>query len=42
MGIIGLDTTVMKPTALALNLAVAAIATTRFRRAGLFSWRIFR
>ena len=31
----------MKPTALALNVVVATIATVRFTRAGLFSWRLF-
>jgi hypothetical protein len=31
----------MKPTALALNILVAAVATFKFYRAGLFSWRLF-
>jgi uncharacterized membrane protein YfcA len=31
----------MKPTALALNILVAAVATLKFYRAGLFSWRLF-
>ena len=41
MGIVGLDPAMMKPTALALNLLVAAIGTVRFARAGLFEWRSF-
>lgn len=32
---------VFKPTALALNILVAAIATCSFARAGHFSWRLF-
>lgn len=39
MGMAGLDPAMMKPTALALNLLVAAIGTARFARAGLFRWR---
>ena len=31
----------MRPTALVLNLLVASIATTRFARAGFFSWSLF-
>jgi uncharacterized membrane protein YfcA len=31
----------MKPTALALNILVALVATLKFYRAGLFSWRLF-
>lgn len=41
MGIAGLQPVVMKPTALALNILVAAIGTTQFWRAGLLSWRAF-
>lgn len=41
MGMIGFEPSVMKPTALALNLVVAGIATVQFRRAGQFSWRNF-
>ena len=41
MGVVGLDPTVMKPTAPALNILVAAIGAVRFGRAGLFSWRTF-
>ncbi len=32
---------VMKPTALALNIVVAVIASIRFYQAGHFSWRLF-
>jgi uncharacterized protein len=38
MALTGVDAAVMKPAALVLNLAVAAIATFRFTRAGHFSW----
>lgn len=31
----------MKPTALALNILVAVVATVKFYRAGLFSWSLF-
>ena len=41
MGVLGLAPEVMKPTALALNLVVAAIATLLFARAGRLSWRSF-
>jgi len=41
MGLAGLDPTVMKPTALALNILVAGIGAVQFSRAGLFSWRAF-
>lgn len=41
MGLMGLDPAVMKPTALALNILVAAIGTVQFWRAGLFHWRSF-
>jgi len=39
MALAGLAPDVMRPTALVLNLAVAAIGTYRFERAGLTSWR---
>ena len=42
MGLFGLAPSVMKPTALALNILVAAIATATFYRAKLFSWHLFR
>jgi uncharacterized membrane protein YfcA len=38
MALIGVAPDVMKPTALALNILVATIATTRYYRAGYFSW----
>ena len=41
MGLAGLDPAMMKPTALALNVLVAAIGTFQFWRAGSFSWRTF-
>jgi len=39
MGLIGFAPNVIKPTALALNILVAAIGCARFYRAGLLSWR---
>ena len=41
MSLIGLAPAAIKPTALALNVLVAAIATVQFMRAGHFSWRLF-
>jgi uncharacterized membrane protein YfcA len=41
MGLFGFAAEVMKPTALALNILVAAIATLKFHRASLFSWKLF-
>jgi uncharacterized membrane protein YfcA len=41
MALVGLAPAVMRPTALVLNLLVAAIATVQFARAGHFSWRLF-
>jgi uncharacterized protein len=41
MGLFGFAPAVMKPTALALNIVVSAIATVRFHRAGLFTWSLF-
>ena len=40
MGLFSLAPSVMKPTALALNILVAAVATFKFYHAGLFSWRL--
>lgn len=37
----GLAPETVKPTALALNILVAAIAAGQFRRAGHFSWKLF-
>jgi uncharacterized membrane protein YfcA len=39
MAIAGLGPDVIKPTALALNIVVAAIGTIRFAAAGLLTWR---
>ncbi|MSP54767.1 MAG: sulfite exporter TauE/SafE family protein [Myxococcales bacterium] len=41
MALAGVDPTVMKPTALILNLVVGTIALVQFARAGRFSWRLF-
>ncbi len=41
MALFGMAPTVMKPTALALNLLVGTIAAFKFYRAGRFSWPIF-
>jgi uncharacterized protein len=41
MGLAGFDPSVMKPTALALNIVVALIATVQLGRAGLFRWHNF-
>lgn len=41
MGLFGFAAATMKPTALALNILVSTIATVKFHRAGLFSWRLF-
>ena len=41
MALFGLAPEVMRPTALTLNIFVAVIATTKFYRAGAFSWRLF-
>jgi len=41
MALVGVSPAIMKPTALALNILVAVIATVKFYRVGSFSWRIF-
>ncbi len=41
MGLFSLSPEVMKPTALALNILVATVATIKFYRAGLFKWELF-
>jgi uncharacterized membrane protein YfcA len=41
MTLFGLATTVIRPTALVLNILVAAIASFQFWRAGHFSWKLF-
>ena len=40
MAMCGVTAAVMKPTALALNVLVASIATAKFARAGCFSWSL--
>lgn len=40
MALLSLAPGVMRPTALAINVLVAAIALTQFARAGHFSWRL--
>jgi uncharacterized membrane protein YfcA len=37
----GISPTVIRPTALVLNILVATIGTTQFWRAGHFSWKLF-
>lgn len=41
MALFGFAPAVMKPTALALNILVAAVATVKFYRAGRFSFELF-
>jgi hypothetical protein len=41
MALFGLAPEVVRPTALALNILVAGIATWQFRRMGHFSWKLF-
>lgn len=41
MALFGVAPSIMKPTALALNIFVAVIAATKYYRVGAFSWRIF-
>src|SRR5256714_4722602 len=41
MGLFNFAPDVMNPTAFALNILVAAVATAKFYRAGLFSWPLF-
>lgn len=41
MALFGVAPSVMKPTALTLNIVVASVGTVRFLRAGFFSWRTF-
>jgi len=41
MGLFSFAPSVMKPTALALNILVAGVATLKFYRAGLFKWQLF-
>src|SRR2546430_15917950 len=41
MTLFGMATTVIRPTALVLNILVATIGTFQFWRAGHFSWKLF-
>src|SRR5438552_7074325 len=41
MTLFGLTATVIRPTALVLNILVAAIGSFQFWRAGHFSWKLF-
>src|SRR2546423_13350630 len=41
MTLFGLVTTVIRPTALVLNILVATIGSFQFWRAGYFSWKLF-
>src|ERR1700724_3915647 len=41
MTLFGLATTVIRPTALVLNILVATIGSFQFWRAGHFSWKLF-
>jgi uncharacterized protein len=41
MAFVGLAPSIMRPTALALNILVAAIASFKVFRVGCFSWRLF-
>src|SRR6267378_6988617 len=41
MTLFGLAPTVIRPTALVLNILVACIGAFQFWRAGYFSWRLF-
>lgn len=41
MALMGLSPSVMRPTALMLNILVATIATCKFIRVGAFSWSLF-
>lgn len=41
MALMGISPEVMRPSALTLNILVAAIATVKYCRVGAFSWRLF-
>src|ERR687887_2265464 len=41
MTLFGITPTVIRPTALVLNILVASIGTFQFWRAGYFSWKLF-
>ena len=40
MALVGISPLVMKPSALVLNVLVAAVTTVKFYRAGCFTWRL--
>ena len=39
MALFGLETAVIRPTALVLNVLVTSFSSVRYLRAGLFDWR---
>ncbi|MAL98997.1 MAG: hypothetical protein CL583_11195 [Alteromonadaceae bacterium] len=41
MALLGIAPDVMRPTALALNILVSAVATAKYLRVGAFSWHLF-
>ena len=41
MGLMGVELSIMRPTALVLNVFVAALGTWQFARAGCFRWALF-
>src|ERR671922_88403 len=41
MTLFGIAPTIIRPTALVLNILVASIGTFQFWRAGYFSWKLF-
>lgn len=41
MALVGVEAALMRPTALSINVLVAAVAFTQFARAGHFSWALF-
>lgn len=41
MALVGISSSVMRPTALVLNIVVATIGTAQFARAGWFRWKLF-
>ena len=41
MGLFNIDSAIMRPVALALNILVTTIGTYKYARAGYFSWKLF-
>ena len=41
MALLGVPPTMMRPTALVMNIGVATISLYKFARAGGFNWRLF-